>query len=61
MALIDHIQNAVHKFIPQKKETFPKPLNTSSGGIGHGMQFDDEVRRNYKVRSRFRARVDTRG
>ncbi|KAG9091744.1 hypothetical protein FS749_016315 [Ceratobasidium sp. UAMH 11750] len=43
MALIDHIQDAVHKFIPQKKETYPKPLNTQSGGIGHGMQFDDEM------------------
>ncbi|QRV75126.1 membrane-associating domain protein [Ceratobasidium sp. AG-Ba] len=43
MALIDHIQDAVHKFIPQKKETYPKPLNTASGGIGHGMQFDDEM------------------
>lgn len=55
MALIDHITNAVHKFIPQKKEEFPKPLNTASGGIGHGMQFDDEVSPNYIVRSRFRA------
>ncbi|KAG8690707.1 hypothetical protein FRC09_011876, partial [Ceratobasidium sp. 395] len=44
MALMDHIQDAVHKFIPQKKETYPKPLNTSSGGIGHGMQFDDEAK-----------------
>jgi len=43
MALIDYIQDAVHKFIPQKKETYPKPLNTTSGGIGHGMQFDDEM------------------
>ncbi|KAF8733994.1 Membrane-associating domain, partial [Rhizoctonia solani] len=44
MALIDHITNAVNKFIPQKKEEFPKPLATASGGIGHGMQFDDDVR-----------------
>lgn len=43
MALIDHITSAVHKFIPPKKEEFPKPLNTSSGGIGHGMQFDDDM------------------
>lgn len=59
MALIDHITSAVHKFIPPKKEEFPKPLNTSSGGIGHGMQFDDDVSLNYTVRSRLRAQVDT--
>ncbi|ELU40759.1 hypothetical protein AG1IA_05202 [Rhizoctonia solani AG-1 IA] len=39
----NHITNAVNKFIPQKKEEFPKPLATASGGIGHGMQFDDDV------------------
>lgn len=44
MALIDSITNAVNKFIPQKKDGYPKPLSTASGGIGHGMQFDDEVR-----------------
>lgn len=43
MALIDHITNAVNKFIPQKKEEYPKPLSTASGGIGHGIQFDDEM------------------
>ncbi|KAB5596208.1 Membrane-associating domain containing protein [Ceratobasidium theobromae] len=43
MALIDSITNAVNKFIPQKKDGYPKPLSTASGGIGHGMQFDDEM------------------
>ncbi|CAE6425653.1 unnamed protein product [Rhizoctonia solani] len=43
MPLIDHITNAVNKFLPQKKEEYPKPLTTATGGIGHGMQFDDEM------------------
>lgn len=36
MALMDHITDAVNRFLPQKREKIPQPLNTATGGIGHG-------------------------
>ncbi|KZW02779.1 hypothetical protein EXIGLDRAFT_730894 [Exidia glandulosa HHB12029] len=36
MALLDHITEAVNRFLPQKREKIPQPLNTATGGIGHG-------------------------
>ncbi|EJD49670.1 hypothetical protein AURDEDRAFT_112490 [Auricularia subglabra TFB-10046 SS5] len=42
MALLDHITETVNRFLPQKREKIPQPINTASGGIGHGVYTQGE-------------------
>lgn len=45
MPLLDSIQDAVNRVLPEKKSTLPMPMSTT-GGIGNTgmMPFEDDVR-----------------